>query len=82
MSKYSYAIWEERDNLIRFSPEKVELFCPSKPEEWVAMPHLEELRYGGGNFVWYDDITEEEAMQYKERIRKKYEENAAQNTDN
>lgn len=70
MPKYSYEVWPESNELVRFSKEKVELFCPNDSEEWQALPHLEAMRYGGGNSVWFDPISEEEAKKYMVKFRK------------
>lgn len=66
-----YSIWPERRNLVRFTGSKAELFCPNRPEKWVEMPHLNDIRYGTGNSVWYeDDIGEEKAKEWMEIITK------------
>ena len=67
--KVWYAVWPERENLVRFTGSRAELYCPNRPEEWVDMPHLNDIRYGWGNADWYEHISEEEAKEWMERIR-------------
>ena len=67
--KVFYAVWPERENLVRFTGTKAELFCPNRPEEWVEMPHLNEIRTGDGNSIWYDFIEEAEAKKWMDKIR-------------
>ena len=66
-----YAVWPERGNLVRFTDNDAELYCPTASGEdaWVSMPHLNELRYGRGNAVWYDEISEEAARQWMDKLR-------------
>jgi hypothetical protein len=66
---YQYQVWPERRMLIRLSSECTELFCPCKDVEWQRAPHLDAIRYGGGDFVWYQSISEAEAMQYMDAFR-------------
>ena len=70
-SKVIYAVWPERGNLVRFKNGDAELFCPTKEgkDNWVSMPHLNEIRAGFGNSIWYDFIDETEAKNWMERIR-------------
>lgn len=56
--------------LIRYHHGAVETFDPGEPGEWRRSPTKDSILYGGGDFVWYDDITEEEAKKYMEQIRK------------
>ena len=46
-------------------------YCPTKDGEdkWVPMPHLNEIRYGLGDAVWYDESSEEEAGEWMDRIK-------------
>ena len=52
-----------------------------KPGEWVESPEQASMFWGQGDFVWYDDMTEEEALKCMEQIRKavKTEKGAEQN---
>jgi hypothetical protein len=70
-NKVSYAVWPERGNLVRFSGGKAELYCPNAKGEdgWVEMPHLNEIRYGLGNAVYYDEIDEREARAWMDKLR-------------
>ena len=67
--RYEYQVWPERRMLIRISSNCVELFCPGKEMEWQRAPHLDAIRYGGGDFVWYRPVSETEATQYMDSFR-------------
>jgi len=71
-SNVAYAVYPERGNLVRFSEGKAELYCPTKDgrDNWVPMPHLNEIRYGLGDAVWYDEIDEAEAKEWMEKIKR------------
>lgn len=73
VEKVFYAIWPERGNLVRFTGGNAELFCPTKDgkDNWVSMPHLNEIRTGFGNSIWYDFIDEAEAKEWMVKIQKK-----------
>ena len=60
--EYEYYVWPERKILLRVSIGAVEQFCPAADEEWKANPALEGLRFGNGDFDYFDRIGEEEAM--------------------
>ena len=64
--KVWYSVWPERGNLVRFTESKAELYCPGADgsENWVGMPHLNEIRYGLGNAVWYDEVKSGEELKY------------------
>ncbi len=66
-----YAVWPERGNLVRFIGGNAELYCPTAKGEdnWVSMPHLNEIRYGLGNAVFYDEIDEKEAKAWMDKLR-------------
>ena len=66
---YEYYIWPERKILLRVSFDAVEQFCPAAAEEWRANPAMEGLRFGSGDFDFYDRISEEEAMSAATRFR-------------
>ena len=64
-----YAVSEEKGNLVRFTGRKAELYCPNMPNVWVEMPHLNEIRTGFGDSIWYDFISEEEAKDWMEKFK-------------
>ena len=70
--KYSYLVdtrWPF-PRLVRASVlEGFQLFVPGNPDRWENRKSLDALGWGGGDSVWYDDITEEEAMKYMDEIR-------------
>ena len=75
MARYGYSVRTDGRKvpvLIRYRNGEVETFDPSVAGEWRRSPTKDSILYGGGDFVWYDDITEEEAMKYADRIREAY----------
>ena len=75
MSKYSYMVDTRHDIpiVVRSSVESgFERYDPSSPEHWHGSKFLDAFAWGGGDFVWYDDIPEKEAMKYIAKIDKAY----------
>ena len=72
--KYGYSVRKDGAYpiLIRYKYGAVETFDPDEPGEWRRSPTKDSILIGGGDFVWYDDITEEEAMKYADQIREVY----------
>lgn len=72
--KYGYMVRTDGGYpvLIRSRHGAVETFDPSEPNEWRRSPVKDNILSGGGDWVWYDDITEEEAAKYADKIRKLY----------
>lgn len=72
--KYGYSVWDDHDGtipvLIRYRNGEVETFDPDEPGEWRRSPLKDSILYGGGDFVWYDDITEAEVPAVQDKIRK------------
>ena len=71
--KYAYMINPDYDPplLARLSGiSKGEIF--GYPGEWQDAPHLCAMVYGGGPFMDYDDITEEEAAEYETMAREHF----------
>lgn len=69
--KYGYSVRTDHGYpvLIRYKYGEVETFDPSEPNEWRRSPTKDSILYGGGDCVWYDEITEQEALKYMEQIR-------------
>ena len=67
----AYAVCPEKGNLVRFIGGNAELYCPTKEgkENWVSMPHLNEIRYGLGDAAFYDEIDEKEAKAWMEKLK-------------
>lgn len=76
MDEYGYMVNKDRKCpvLIRFKYGAVETFRPNAEGEWVRTPIKDNILNGGGDFVWYDDIPEEEVEYYKDLICKAYKE--------
>ena len=51
-------------------------YDPRDPEEWTRSEFLDSMASGGGDWVWFDDIPEEKAEEYKAKIRDFYAKNA------
>ena len=74
--KYLYMVNRDRTpvTLIRLGAFTAEIFTANG--EWIDSPYLNDIRYGYGPFMDYDDISEEEAMEImrteRERWDRKY----------
>lgn len=66
---YEYQVWPERRMLVRLSTDGAEMFCPCRDVEWQSAPHLDAIRFGGGDFVWYQPVSEAEALRYMDTFR-------------
>ena len=66
--KYGYSVRTDFGFpiLIRYHNGEVETF---RPDGWERTPGKDSILNGGGDFVWYDDISEEEAVNYMKQIR-------------
>lgn len=73
MSKYGYMV-DTRDEkypgLFRYKSGEVEMFSPLVQGEWVRTPGRDSVLFGEGDFVWFDDIPEEDVPKYMEIIRR------------
>ena len=69
MASYSVDTRGEIPTLIRWECPYIYTFSPLDPGEWVESPGKASMFWGQGDFVWYDDITEEEALKYMDQIR-------------
>ena len=60
--KYDYLVNRDTDpiTLIRLGDTSAEVFTANG--EWIDSPRLNEIRYGKGPFMEFDDISESEAM--------------------
>ena len=70
MASYSVDTRGEIPTLIRWECPYIYTFSPLEPGEWVESPGKASMVWGQGDFVWYDDISEAEALKYMEQIRK------------
>lgn len=71
--KYGYSVMTANTKipvLIRFANGQVETFDPTVEGEWRRSPSKDKILYGGGDFVWYDDITEADVPRFQKIIRK------------
>ena len=69
-----YAV-DRRDSiptLIRWAAPYIYTFDPSVEGEWVESPGKRSMLWDQGDFVWYDDISDEEAEKYMAQIREDY----------
>ena len=67
-AKYRYSVRTDFGFpiLIRFANYAVETY--RKDGVWERTPGKDSILIGEGDFVWYDDITEEEAEKYMAEI--------------
>lgn len=72
MSSYSVSKKLGFPVLIRWDNPNIWTFDPRVEGEWRLSPEKSEMLWGQGDWVWYDDISEEEAMKYMEEMREEY----------
>ena len=72
-SGYGYSVWwhEDGPSLIRYKGGEVFTFF-GDIADWERTPNKDNILNGGGDFVWYDDITEEEAKGIAAQIVRNY----------
>jgi len=70
---YGYAVWRDKGwlSLIRYNKEGVWTFY-GESARWERTPEKDNILSGGGDFVWYDEISEEEAKKVAVEIIKAY----------
>lgn len=70
MARYSYSVRTDLGFpiLARFGDRGAETL--KRDGTWEEAPHLNSIRSGGGLFMEYDDISEEEAREYMRKIIK------------
>ena len=61
--KYAYLVNRDTDpiSLIRLGDTSAEVFTANG--KWIDSPRLNDIRYGKGPFMEYDDISEAEAAE-------------------
>ena len=71
-NEYGYMIrkHEVLPALIRFKNGAVETYRPWESDEWVRTPVKDSILEGSGDWVWYDDVPDEDVEFWMEKIRK------------
>lgn len=59
----------KKPDLVRCLDGVFERYDPRVESEWEGSKLLDALGYGGGDWVWYDDIPESDVEFYKDKIR-------------
>ena len=76
MAERGYAYMIRKDEpllvLIRFKGGKCETFRPNVPGEWERTPVKDSIIEGNGDWVWYDDVPDEDVEFYMDKIRERY----------
>ena len=57
-----------KPDLVRDDRGFFERYDPRVPEKWKGSKFLDEFGWGGGDFVWYDNISEAKAKEYMRTI--------------
>ena len=72
-TSYGYAVWRDGGvpTLIRYKNGEVFTFYGST-ESWERTPNKDNILVGDGDFVWYDEISEDEAKRVAVQIMKNY----------
>lgn len=73
-NEYAYMIWNDDTHmtLIRFQDAKCYTFDPDEPGEWRRSPVKDSIIEGSGDWVWYDDVPDEDVESWMNKIRDIY----------
>ena len=69
--EYQYMVRTDgpKPSLVRVGEDRVfRRYDPRVPGKWEGSKFLDAFAWGGGDFVWYDDIDEDEALEYMKQI--------------
>ena len=71
MSKATYMVdlRYDKPDLVKCENGIFTRYDPRIPEEWKRSEFLDAFSHGGGDYVWYDDIPEEDVEFYKDKIK-------------
>jgi len=72
MAAYSVDTRGRHPVLIRWDSPYIWTFDPGVEGEWRMSPEKDDMFRGQGDWVWYDDISDDEAEKYMEQIRTAY----------
>ena len=72
---YVYMIQNDETTLdfIRFKHGMCESFDPSVEGEWRRSPAKDSIIEGKGDWVWYDDVPDEDVEFWTDKVRSIYE---------
>ena len=70
MDHYDYMVCKrgKKPDLVRAGSDGFKRYDPRVPEKWIGSKFLDAFAWGGGDWVWYDDISESEAKDYITQI--------------
>ncbi len=57
-----------KPDLVRYANGTFERYDPRVPEKWKGSRSLDAFAWGGGDFVWFDEISEADAKEYMKKI--------------
>lgn len=70
MDKYVYMVSTlgRKPDLVRAGSAGFKRYDPRVPEKWIGSKFLAAFAWGGGDWLWYDDITDFAAKDYITQI--------------
>ena len=70
MTKYEYMVDTRgpKPDLVRCSKDVFERYTPNRETPWSRSKFLDEFAWGGGDFIYFDDICEADAEKYMSEI--------------
>ena len=70
MKGYRYMVdaREPKPDLVRYSEDGYERYTPHMETKWSRSKFLDEFAWGGGDFVYYDNISPAKAEEYMVEI--------------
>lgn len=61
-----------KPDLVKYEDGIFMRYDPHVPGEWKRSEFLDSMAHGGGDWVWFDDISDEKAEEYKAKIKDFY----------
>lgn len=68
MASYMVALRGKKPDLVRADDDGFKRYDPRTSEKWVGSKFLDAFAWGGSDWLFYDDISENEAKNYMKEI--------------
>lgn len=68
MASYMVSLRGKKPDLVRADDDGFKRYDPRTQEKWTGSKFLDAFAWGGGDWIWYDDVSEDEAKEYMKQI--------------
>ena len=69
MTSYMVDVRGNKPDLVKYDDGIYMRYDPTVPGEWKRSEFLDRMAGGGGDWVWFDDIPDEDVEFYKDKIK-------------